>query len=90
MLGLVRDWRQVDLTPENRALCAFAEQLTVDPASHGRAEVEALRSHGFDDAAIHDAAQAISYFNYINRIADALGVEPEAGVRAWESGAPGW
>ena len=40
-------------------------------------DVEALRELGLDDRAIHDATQVISYFNYINRIADGLGVEPE-------------
>jgi alkylhydroperoxidase family enzyme len=39
--------------------------------------MEALRSHGWSDAAIHDAIQVISYFNYINRIADAVGIEDE-------------
>jgi hypothetical protein len=33
---------------------------------------------------IHDAVQVIAYFNYINRVADALGVDPEPGIRAWE------
>lgn len=49
-------------------------------------DIETLREHGFDDQAIHDATQVISYFNYINRIADALHVEQEAFVRPWERG----
>lgn len=47
-------------------------------------DITTLRRHGFDDRAIHDATQVIGYFNYINRIADALGVEEEEFVRAWE------
>jgi alkylhydroperoxidase family enzyme len=47
------------------------------------ADIESLRSVGLDDRAIHDATQVIAYFNYINRIADALGVEPETFIRAW-------
>jgi alkylhydroperoxidase family enzyme len=43
----------------------------------GREHVEALRAHGWDDAAIHDAIQVIAYFNYINRIAEGVGVDPE-------------
>ena len=50
-----------------------------------RADLELLRDEGLDDVAIHDATQVISYFNYINRIADALGVEPEPFVKAWEN-----
>jgi len=49
-------------------------------------DVAALRQAGFSDSAIHDASQVISYFNYINRIADALGVELETFVRAWGEG----
>ena len=52
-----------------------------------RADLELLRNEGLDDVAIHDATQVISYFNYINRIADALGVEPEPFVKTWENGA---
>tara|TARA_R110002096_G_scaffold14158_4_gene49392 strand:+ start:2440 stop:2619 length:180 start_codon:yes stop_codon:yes gene_type:complete len=57
--------------------------LTVDPAVMGQGEVDVLRAAGFSDPAIHDAVQVVSYFNYINRIADALGVELETFVRAW-------
>ncbi|MCK5943947.1 MAG: hypothetical protein KAI24_18325 [Planctomycetes bacterium] len=49
-------------------------------------DVAALRSAGFSDAAVHDASQVVGYFNYINRIADALGVELEQFVRAWGDG----
>ncbi len=40
-------------------------------------DIDALRKHGLDDAQITIAVQVIGYFNYINRIADALGVDPE-------------
>lgn len=45
--------------------------------------LDALREHGFDDRAIHDAVQVIAYFNYINRIAHAFGVESETFIRPW-------
>jgi alkylhydroperoxidase family enzyme len=51
--------------------------LTRAPESVGKADADALRTVGWDDRAIHDAAQIIAYFNYINRIADGLGVDPE-------------
>ncbi len=41
------------------------------------ADVERLRAHGLDDRAIVDANQVVSYFNYVNRVADGLGVELE-------------
>ena len=40
-------------------------------------DVEELRRCGYSDRAIHDAAQVTAYFNYINRIADGLGVDLE-------------
>ena len=46
-------------------------------------DIEQLRVAGLDDVAIHDATQIIGFFNYINRVADALGVEPEQFVRPW-------
>ena len=63
--------------PRLRALCGFAVKLTREPAAVARADVDALRPHGLDDAAIHDAIQVIAYFNYINRVADAVGIEDE-------------
>ena len=47
------------------------------------ADIDALRGHGFDDRAIHDAAQVVGYFNYITRVADGLGIEPEDFIRPW-------
>lgn len=67
------------------ALCVYADKLTREPASMSRADVDGLRAAGLDDRAIHDATQVISYFNYINRVADALGVEPETFIRPWGS-----
>ena len=42
-----------------------------------RRNLEALRKHAFTDRDIVDAVQVIAYFNYINRVADALGIDPE-------------
>ena len=71
------DWRTAALAPVDAALCRYAEQLTRAPASCGRAEVEELRAAGLSDRAIHDAVQVIAYFNYINRVADAMHVDLE-------------
>jgi uncharacterized peroxidase-related enzyme len=77
LAAIKRDWREAALSPADRALCAWAEKTTRMPGELGRADVDALRAAGLDDRAIHDAAQVIAYFNYINRIADALGTDPE-------------
>jgi uncharacterized peroxidase-related enzyme len=60
-----------------RALCDFAVELTVKPAAVGADQVERLRAHGWSDRAIHDAIQVIAYFNYINRVAEGVGIDPE-------------
>lgn len=71
------DWRKAELPHADRSLCVFAEKLTKTPGEMERADVERLRAAGFDDRAIHDATQAVAYFNYINRVADGLGTDPE-------------
>ena len=78
------NWREAPLVEADAALCAYAEKLTLSPQEMVEADVNVLRQHGLDDRAIHDATQVISYFNYINRIADALHVEPEDFIRPWE------
>ena len=81
---MAADWRRADLPAADRALCAFAEKLSLDPRDSTAEDIDGLREHSFDDRAIHDAVQIIGFFNYINRVADALGVEPEAFTKAWE------
>jgi uncharacterized peroxidase-related enzyme len=71
------DYRQADLTPAVRGLCDFAVKLTLGPAAVARADVDALRDLGWDDRTIHDAIQVIAYFNYINRVAEGVGIGPE-------------
>ena len=51
--------------------------MTREPPSIGQGDLDALRHNGPDDAAIHDAIQVIAYFNYINRVADAVGIDGE-------------
>ncbi len=56
----------------------FAVRLTREPAKMTRKDVEGLREVGFDDVAIHDIVQAAALFNYYNRLADGLGIDPES------------
>lgn len=80
---MARDWRSAPLPQADRALCEFAAKLTNHEAEMSDQDLEALRKHGFDDRAIHDAVQVIGYFAYITRVADALGVEPEDFIEPW-------
>ncbi|MBZ5715851.1 hypothetical protein [Nannocystis pusilla] len=58
-----------------------AVALTRDSKAIGRREIDGLRAHGFDDAAIHQIVQITALFNYYNRLVDGLGgeFEPEWG-----------
>ena len=77
LAAIASDWRIAKLSAVDAALCAFAEKLTRTPQSMREADIIALRVAGLDDRAIHDATQVIAYFNYINRVADALHVDLE-------------
>lgn len=55
----------------------YAVKLTRTPAAVGADDVAALRAAGFGDAAVLDICQVTSYYNYVNRLADGLGVELE-------------
>ena len=65
-----------------RALCDFAVAVTKSPAGVGQDDVDALRAAGWTDEGVHDAIQVIAFFNYINRVADAVGIEPEPDWKA--------
>lgn len=82
--AIVRDWRNAPLTDAEKALCAFAVKLTETPAAMAQADTDALRTVGWSDKDIHDATQVIAYFNYINRVADALGVKVDEWVVEFE------
>ncbi len=77
---MIYDYRRVDLSIEDRALCDYAVKLTLTPGAMSAADVQWLRGFGFNDDAISIAVQVIGYFNYINRVADGLGVDPEEGM----------
>jgi len=75
------DYTKASLSSVDRALCDFALKLTKTPGAMTAQDVQTLRSEGLDDRAINDAVQIISYFNYINRIADGLEVDLEPEMR---------
>ncbi len=55
--------------------------VTRTPAAVRRQDLDTLRKHGLSDRDILDTVEVISYFNYINRVADALGIDPEPEMR---------
>ena len=55
----------------------YAARLTHSPHSVGEPDIQRLRDVGFDNTGILDICQVVSYYNYVNRMADGLGVELE-------------
>ena len=75
--ALVEDYERAPLSEADRAMLDYVTTLTKDatlitPKDHAR-----LRSVGFDDRGILQITLIASWFNYINRVADALGVGRE-------------
>ena len=75
--ALKEDWRTAKLDERDQAMLTFVEKLTKNPPSIWRADMDALRNVGFDDTGILQITLIASFFNYINRVADALGVGRE-------------
>ena len=69
------------LSPRQKALSKFAELVTRTPSAVRAQDLETLRRHGLTDRDILDVVEVVSYFNYINRVADALGIDPEPEMR---------
>lgn len=74
---IAEDWKTADLDEADQVLCQYTEKLTLRPAQVGADDIARLREAGFDDEGISSATQVIAYFNYINRIAEGLGVPAE-------------
>jgi uncharacterized peroxidase-related enzyme len=81
MHAVQADHRTAGLTPREVALLDYAVKLTKDPRGVGRGDLDALRGAGYTDEQLVDAVQCIGYFNFINRVLDGLGVDPEPGMR---------
>lgn len=74
---LKTDWQQASLSDADRQMLIYTEKLTLYPWDMVEQDVIELRQVGFSDAAILDINQVTSYYAYVNRLADGLGVELE-------------
>lgn len=86
VLAVQENYREAHLDSATQGLLDFAVKLTLSPRKMAADDICVLRGLGFSDESILDAVQLIAYFNYINRVLDALGVEPEAGMRYADPG----
>ena len=71
------DYRSAPIVEADRLMLDYVSQLTRDATRITRQHHENLRIAGFDDRAILQITLIASWFNYINRVADALGVGRE-------------
>ena len=70
----------MELTNRELSLCEFAEYLTLNPGKSNKIDItEQLKIAGLNDNAILDATLVVAYFNFVNRIIQGLGVNPEEG-----------
>ena len=72
--ALREDYRIAHVTEAERVMLGYVVQLTKDATQIFPAHHDELRAVGFDDTAILQITLIASWFNYINRVADALGV----------------
>jgi uncharacterized peroxidase-related enzyme len=77
--ALEEDYTSAPVTDEERAMLDYVAKLTRDATRIGPDDHARLRAAGFDDKAVLQITLIASWFNYINRVADALGVGRDQG-----------
>ncbi|MFZ0318459.1 MAG: hypothetical protein WAL56_04980 [Candidatus Sulfotelmatobacter sp.] len=77
MEALEKDYTTAPIIPQERVMVDYVVKLTKDATRVWKDDIEGLRAAGFDDRGILQITLIASWFNYINRVADALGVGRE-------------
>jgi uncharacterized peroxidase-related enzyme len=75
--ALEKDYTKAPITPQERVMLDYVVKLTKDATKVWKDDIEGLRKAGFDDRGILQITLIASWFNYINRVADSLGVGRE-------------
>jgi uncharacterized peroxidase-related enzyme len=71
----MKDYKAAPIEPEMKRLLSFAEKMTRDASHITPEDIETIRSAGFSDRAILDAAHVTGFFSYMNRVVQALGAD---------------
>ena len=74
---LAENYKEAEIPEHEMLMLEFVEKLTKEPADMVQADVERLKEAGFSDRDIFYITQVVAYFNYVNRIADGLGIQLE-------------
>ena len=77
MEALEKDYTTAPITTQDKVMLNYVVKLTKDATKVWKDDIQGLRAAGFDDKAILQITLIASWFNYINRVADALGVGRE-------------
>ena len=72
--ALQKDYRTAPISEQDKVMVEYVVKLTRDATQCSRGDHDKLRAVGFDDRGILQITLIASWFNYINRVADALGV----------------
>ncbi|PYX49498.1 MAG: peroxidase [Acidobacteria bacterium] len=75
--ALEKDYTTAPISTQDRVMLDYVVKLTKDATKVWKDDIEGLRKAGFDDRGILQITLIASWFNYINRVADALGVGRE-------------
>jgi len=75
--ALEDDYRKAPISEQEKVMLDYVVQITRDATRISQGDHERLRAVGFDDKGILQITLIASWFNYINRVADALGVGRE-------------
>ena len=78
--ALEKDYKTAPISEQDRVMLDYVVQVTKDATGVGKDMVEGLRAAGFEDRGILQITLIASWFNYINRVADSLGVGREGKV----------
>ena len=76
--ALKKDYKTAPISEQDKTMLEYVVKVTKDATKVSPADHEALRAVGFDDRGILQITLIASWFNYINRVADALGVGRDA------------
>ena len=76
---LVTKFESAEISEIDQAILNYAAKLTKEPASITKQDVSNFRTKHSEltDHMLHDIVQVVSYFNYVNRLADGLGIDLE-------------
>ena len=81
MEALRQDYTKADISEQDRIMLDYVVKLTKDATKCSPQDHARLRSAGFDDRGILQITLIACWFNYINRVADSLGVGRDWGVK---------